>query len=140
MENTLVTRLKEYIINELSSSALYKKLAEIAPDEESKGFLEEFAADEYGHAEIFKRLYRNITGKRFNPETEAPQLMGTYFEIINGRIPDESGDYRKYMEEYINSGLSAPHRNVFWEAAQDENVHANRLQFLYNKAMMESDV
>ena len=140
MENTLVSRLKEYIISELTSSALYAKLAQIAPDEESKGFLEEFSADEYGHAEIFKRLFRNLTGKRFNPQIEEPQLMGTYFEIINGRIPDESGDYRTYMEEYINSGVGAPHRNVFWEAAQDENVHAHRLQFLYNKAMMESDI
>lgn len=137
MDNNIIRRLEEYITDELEAAEIYSRLAEIAPDDESREFLTEFADDEYGHAEIFKRLYRSLTGRRFNPKVEAPDLGGTYLEIINGRIPDESGDYRVYMEEFINSGLPAPQKNLFWEAAQDENVHAHRLAFLYNKAMAE---
>jgi len=59
-------------------------------------------------------------------------LDGDYREILMDRVLDESGDYRKYAEQYRNTG-NKELQDAFIKASTDENVHALRLLYLLDQ-------
>ena len=126
---TVPQRLQTYISAELHDSALYYELSKVAPTEDDRQLLMEFSEDEQSHAEMFKRIYRNMTGRSYNPVVPPVVLNGSYRDILRDRILDESGDYRKYSEQYLitkNTRL----KDAYFKAKTDENVHALRLLYL----------
>ncbi|MDQ5984183.1 MAG: hypothetical protein RUMPE_01222 [Eubacteriales bacterium SKADARSKE-1] len=123
-------KLQTYIIAELGDALLYKELAKMAPNEEYKNLLLDFSKDEQSHADEFKLIYRMITGKKFDPTVATPSLEGSFNDILRDRVLDESGDYRKYGEQYLNTTQNQILRDAYYRARTDENVHALRLLYM----------
>ena len=130
MEINIPQRLQMYIIAELGDSILYKELAKIAPNEIDRNLLLEFSRDEQSHADEFKLIYRMITGKRYDPIMHLPELKGSFEDIVRDRILDESGDYRKYGEQYLTTHKNQMLKDAYYRAMIDENLHALRLLYM----------
>jgi len=122
-----------YISAELSDAALYRELSKIAPSETARQLLMEFAEDEQAHAEEFKRIYRALAGRSYNPSMQPVVLHGSYRDILRERVLDESGDFRKYGEQYLQTTQNNVLKNAYYRARTDENVHALRLLYLLNQ-------
>lgn len=127
---TIPQRLEMYIDGELGDSALYKELAKTAPNDKFKELFLEFSEDEMSHAVEFKRIYKILTGKNYNPVIRPPVLEGTFEDILRDRVLDESGDFRKYGEQFIKTDKNYALRNAYYKARTDENVHALRLLYM----------
>jgi rubrerythrin len=120
-------KLQMYINAELGDSALYRELSKIAPNDAHRQLLLEFSEDEQAHAEEFKRLYRMLTGRSYHPVVKPLVLTDPYESILRNRVIDESGDFRKYGEQYIQTNDNNALKNAYYRARTDENVHALRL-------------
>lgn len=130
MELTTEQKLRMYIDAELGDAALYRKLATIAPNNTDRQLLLEFAANEQMHAARFKNIYKKMTGISYDPVVPVPEITGSYKEILHDRILDESGDYRKYGEQYLITKRNTALKNAYYLARTDENVHALRLIYM----------
>ena len=126
-------KLQMYIEAELHDAELYKELAKIAPNEGYRQLLIEFSEDEQSHADTFKKIYRMMFGKSYNPVVKAPEIRGSFEEVLRERILDESGDFRKYGEQYIQTQRNDVLKNAYYRARTDENVHALRLLYMLSK-------
>jgi len=133
LEMSTVQKLQLYIKAELGDAALYRELAKIAPNEDDRQLLLEFAEDEQSHANEFQRIYRTMTGRSYNPMIEPPVLQGTFNEILRERVIDESGDFRKYGQQYIQTDSNSVLKEAYYRARTDENVHALRLLYMLSK-------
>jgi len=133
MEMPLVQKLQMYIDAELGDSALYRELSKVAPKNEYRKLLMEFAEDEQSHADTFKRIYRNITGKSYDPDVKKPDITGEFDDILRDRVLDESGDFRKYGEQYLQTKRNDMLKDAYYRARTDENVHALRLLYMLSK-------
>lgn len=126
-------KLQTYIEAELGDAALYRKLAQIAPNEEDKKLLNEFANDEQSHAETFQNIYKMMFARSYTPVIGTPDVSGSFDDILRDRVLDESGDFRKYGEQYIKTENNNMLRNAYYRARTDENVHALRLLYMLSK-------
>lgn len=135
MDIEVAQRLRTYIDAELKDSALYRALSMMAPDDDDRQLLLEFSEDEYNHATAFRRIYRSMTGRSYNPTVGTPQIIGTYPDILRERILDESGDFRKYGEQYIQTKNNEELKNAYYRARTDENVHALRILYMLSKGI-----
>ncbi len=126
-------RLKTYIDAETKDSLLYRELAGFAPNDEYADLLIEFAEDEQSHADNFRYILERMTGRDYNPQFTPPVIEGDFFDILAGRVLDESGDYRKYGEQVKLSERNELLRNAYYKAHMDENVHALRLLYMLGK-------
>lgn len=133
MDMTTAQKLQMYINAELGDAALYRELSQKAPDEDDRQLLMEFADDEQSHAEMFKRIYRTLTGRSYHPVVNPTVLSGSFTDILRGRILDESGDFRKYGEQYLLSEGNDMLQDAYYRARTDENVHALRLLYMLSK-------
>ena len=132
MEMTTAQRLQMYIDAETKDAELYRELSRTAPDADDRRLLLEFSNDEQAHADEFKRIYRSITGRSYNPVVSPPVLEGSFDDILRDRVLDESGDFRKYGEQYAMTQNRAL-KNAYYRARTDENVHALRLLYMLSK-------
>lgn len=133
MEMTTPQKLQMYINAELGDAALYRELAEIAPNDEYRQLLLEFAEDEQSHADRFKKIYKMLTGRSYNPIVQKPKIEDSFYDILRERVLDESGDFRKYGEQYIITNNNSELKNAYYLARTDENVHALRLLYMISK-------
>lgn len=130
---TTAEKLETYIRAELGDAALYRELAKIAPSEEDRKLLLEFSADEQSHAQEFQKIYTMLTRSVYNPEVSTPVITKPYRDVLHERILDESGDFRKYGEQYIIPTMNSELTRAYYRARTDENVHALRLLYLLTK-------
>lgn len=133
LDITTAQRLQTYIDAELGDAILYRKLANMAPNNDDMQLLLEFSNDEQKHADTFKQIYRKMTGKNYDPIIKPPVLTGSYKDILRDRVLDESGDFRKYGEQYINTDKNPALKKAYYLARTDENVHALRLLYMLSK-------
>ncbi len=133
MDMSIPEKLQIYITAELGDAALYRALAKIAPNENDSQLLREFAEDEQSHADEFQRIYRSMTGKNYRPTLHPPDLSGSYRDILRDRVLDESGDFRKYGEQYLQTHQNLTLKNTYYRARTDENVHALRLLYMLSE-------
>lgn len=127
MEMATAQKLQMYINAELSDAALYRELSKIAPNDTDRQLLLEFSEDEQSHADEFKRIYRAMTGRSYHPVVKPLVLTAPFDAILRDRVIDESGDFRKYGEQYIQTTGNDMLKNAYYRARTDENVHALRL-------------
>jgi len=130
---TTTEKLETYIKAELGDAALYKELSKIAPSDEDRKLLLEFSADEQSHADEFKRIYTMLTRKTFNPEIKTPVISDSFKNVLRERVLDESGDFRKYGEQYLQENVNTMLKDAYYRARTDENVHALRLLYMISK-------
>jgi len=133
LDSNLIEELQAYIKTELTDAELFRKLAQMAPDEMQMNLLMEMAADEQSHADDFKLIYKDLTGEVYRPSIPPINVNLTYSQLLSDRILEETEDFRKYMyahQRYFNDETL---REIFFRAAVDENVHAVRLLELLNR-------
>ena len=130
---TTTEKLETYIKAKLGDAALYKELSKIAPNDEDRKLLMEFSADEQSHADEFKRIYTMLTRKTFNPEIKTPVISDSFKNVLRERVLDESGDFRKYGEQYLQENVNTMLKDAYYRARTDENVHALRLLYMISK-------
>lgn len=128
--SALACRLLEYIKDETADSRYYQELARMAPNTASRDLLLGFSRDEAGHAENFRKVYRQITGETppVLPPSPPPQIP-SYCEALKIRIIAESNDFVKYGQEF----LQAPDmqlRSLFYLTGAAEAQHAMRIPIL----------
>ena len=137
MDMTTTEKLETYIKAELGDAALYKELSKIALNEEDRKLLMEFSQDEQSHADEFKRIYYMLTRKNFNPEIQPPVISAPFRDVLRERVLDESGDFRKYGEQYLTTNMNTILKDAYYRARTDENVHALRLLYMLSKETPE---
>src|SRR5574344_856772 len=124
---TTSQKLESFINAELKDALLYKTLANSAPNSQAKMLLLEFAQDEENHAQNFRYLYKCITGREYFPQEPEVKIEGSFKDILRERILDESADYRKYGEQYLETNNNYKLKRAYYRARTDENVHALRI-------------
>ena len=82
------------------------------------------------HAEEFRRIYRTLAGRAYQPTVPTPVITGNFREILRDRVLDESGDFRKYGEQYSQTTRNNMLREAYYRARTDEAVHALRLLYM----------
>lgn len=128
----LITRLEEYIQDELQDSAYYRELAKLAPTELSKEIILGFSEGEKEHAETFQNVYITLTGRRYIPKPLEPIEIKDYEDALKIRVIAETNDYKKYGDEY----LMAPTKylqDIFFSVRTVEAQHAIRISILFEE-------
>ena len=126
----LITRLGDFIEDELRDATLYRTLARIAPKEEDKRILMGFAKDEQSHAESFSELYHKLSGKWYQAENEPIVIREPYDRLIHQRVIAESEASRVYGKFALDDAKGKAFRDAFRIASGDEIVHALRLLYM----------
>ncbi|MGN0383189.1 MAG: hypothetical protein ACI4DS_02885 [Eubacterium sp.] len=62
-----------------------------------------------------------------------PNLQGNYKDILRDRVLDESGDFRKYGEQYLSTNCNQRLKEAYYRARTDEAVHALRLLYMLSE-------
>ncbi len=130
MDMVVLQTQRAYIEAETKDAELYRELSKIAQNAEFRQLLLQFSDDEQLHADLFGSIYKKMTGKTYSPEIMKPVFTGSFFDILRERVIDESGDYRKYAEKYIDTQKNEALKDAYYRARTDENVHALRLLYM----------
>lgn len=123
----MLMKLQEYITAELTDYEFYMELSKMAPSDEAKFILIGIAEDEKCHAEMFQKIYRQMTGCCCCPKICPIVLQGKYEDILIDRVFDETADYKKYRCDLLTVSPNTAFWNACYKAGTDENCHANKL-------------
>lgn len=130
MEMTLLKRLQGYIDDELSAHEYYRDVAKIAPNEEYRKLLIETSDDEERHANEFKKIYRMLTGRDYNPDLPKAALKGDFRNNLRESFLDEIEAYKDYGKQYVETDRNRFLKELYYTAQLDENVHALRMLYM----------
>lgn len=133
MEMPVPQKLQTYITAEMKDAATYRELSKNAPNENDRQLLLGFAEDEQSHADNFKRIYKRMTGRSYNPDIPPIVFTEQYRDTLRDRVLDESGDFRKYGDQYLLTTQNDELKEAYYRARTDENVHALRLLYLLSE-------
>jgi len=128
----LIMDLEEYIQDEMQDSAYYRELAKFAPTDLSRDIILEFSMDEAMHAENFQKAYYMLTGRRYIPKPLEPIVIDDYEDALKLRIIAETGDYKKYGEQYLKAPTKYL-RDLFFMTRTDEARHAMKIPILFEE-------
>ncbi|WP_240948555.1 ferritin-like domain-containing protein [Bacillus sp. RO1] len=120
------------INGEYSAVACYEKLAQMAPDAETRKRITEIREDEIKHYNTFSQIYQSLTGKTATPEI-TEECMDDYQEGLVASLKDEQETVDFYLD--IADSTQNPYiRRVFKRAAADEQNHAVWFLFFYTES------
>lgn len=131
MEIGLPTQIQEHIYAELYNEEVYRQMAEMAPTDEHRKLLLEFARDDRSHADELTKIYRSLFVEDYSPVLPPIKLSGTYQENLRKRVLEESESFRTYDRQYRSTNNTAL-KNAYYRARADDNVHTSRLLYLLN--------
>ena len=95
-------KIGEWINMELHNAQLYRVLARSAPNDREKHILEDFSDDSQDTAETLMRIYKKMTGYRFEPKPVPLKENGSYRNVIRSRIGEEIRLSKMYRNAYMN--------------------------------------
>ncbi|WP_082232144.1 ferritin family protein [Halobacillus massiliensis] len=127
----LTADLQKAINGEYTAITCYEKLAEMAPDEQTKEKILEIRGDEERHFQTFSSIYTQLTGQQYTPEL-VEECPGTFAEGIDSAFKDEQNT----VDFYLDIAENAPNQFVkesFHRAAADEQNHAVWFLYFLNK-------
>ncbi|NLP52241.1 ferritin-like domain-containing protein [Bacillus sp. RO1] len=129
---TLIENIMKAINGEYSAVACYEKLAQMAPDAETRKRITEIREDEIKHYNTFSQIYQSLTGKTATPEI-TEECMDDYQEGLVASLKDEQETVDFYLD--IADSTQNPYiRRVFKRAAADEQNHAVWFLFFYTES------
>lgn len=100
MEDALKKSLCMYIADLISDGIFYEELSKKAPDECQRRLLREFARDEMGHRDNFRRIYYEYFGEPLRELAALPDVGGEYEELVREKMLCESRKFRSLTEQY----------------------------------------
>ena len=95
-------KIGEWINMELHNAQLYRVLARSAPNDREKHILEDFSDDGQDTADTLMRIYKKMTGYRFEPKPVPLKENGSYRNVIRSRIGEEIRLSKMYRNAYMN--------------------------------------
>lgn len=125
-------KLGEYINIELHNAQLYRILAKSAPNDRDKHILEEFSDDCQDTAEEFMKLYKKMTGYKFDPVPVPIKETGSYRSVLKSKIRDEIRLSKRYRKDYLNTSDNLSLKRTFFNAYHTALEHSVGLIELLN--------
>jgi rubrerythrin len=124
----LIGEVEKAITGEYNAIHCYKKLADLACNEQEKSQILEIREDEIRHHKQFEQIYTRLTGRRPPQQKQSEECPDIYVEGLEFALLDEQKTVDFYME--VADGTSEPViKETFRRAAADEQNHA--VWFLY---------
>ncbi len=117
-------KLGEFINTELHNTELYRALSKSAPNNRDKEILEEFSDDCQDNAGEFMRIYKRMTGYKFDPRPVPVTETGSYRSVLRSRIRDETRLSKKYRREYMITSDNLALKRAFFNAYHNSLEHA----------------
>lgn len=135
--HSLPQLLNEYIKDELHDFHYYMEVAKKADRPEVKKMVEEFAYDEYQHAQMLTAYYVRLTGSMptIGPLTIEP-VGDDLEEVFMERVIPETSDMKKWKRLYLST-CDPWLRDIAFNNMVDESQHATRLLYLVEQADVE---
>lgn len=135
--NSLPQMLAEYYRDELHDYHYYKELAKKVSDIDAKKIVQEFACDEYEHAQLLKDYYVHLTGTMPMVSPIIIEPIGNDLEEeFMGRVLPETSDMKKWKNLYLSTEDPVL-RDIAFNNMNDEAQHATRLLYLAEEADVE---
>ncbi len=129
--NYLTQDIAKAINGQYSAIACYTKLAEIAPNEDTRKQILEIRQDEVRHYQVFSQIYTAITGTEPTPRLTEACPKG-YKEGLMFSFKDEQKTVDFYLD--IAEKAQDPYiKENFKRAAADEQNHAVWFLYYYTK-------
>ncbi|ACL69267.1 ferritin family protein [Halothermothrix orenii] len=121
------------VAGETTDRRFYRYLLNAAPNEKERAIISGIREDELRHYELFRQIYRDITGRNPVPlgddEFEEPE---NYLAGIEEAKLGEIETAAKYRQIYY--GLrTREHRDKLFEIITDELRHADLYDYLYTR-------
>lgn len=126
-DSSIIRDIEKAIQGEYQAIVCYEKLAELAPNEETRDRILEIRKDEVKHYHVFSQIYTKLTGKKptVMKEVECPE---GYREGLDFAFKDEQITVDFY-HEIADRAKDLQIKQQFRRAAYDEQNHA--VWFLY---------
>lgn len=128
-----IENIKEYILDENEDATFYSRLITLAPNEEQKKIIEDIRDDEILHAQIFRKIFTELTGVVLPPSQKSTnENITTSFSYKEGLKKALFGEldavkkYRETMAYMPNKELT----DMFFYVLSDEIRHANKYNYL----------
>jgi len=128
-----VEEMKLLILLEMAGEPLYGKLAELAPNEESRELLLKNGREETAHAHRLKKAIEILTGADFeippmsaNPYASAPPFTELSRELLEGLAAGE----QKGGQDYERMAAAEPNAEVaelLRQNGREETTHGERV-------------
>ncbi|GAB6935246.1 MAG: ferritin-like domain-containing protein [Calditerricola sp.] len=123
--------LRMALVGERSAIAFYRRLLDMAPNDEHRKQIEHAYEDEKKHYRMFENLYIRLTGRR--PDVKPMTVtFATYEEGLKKAFYDELEAAELYRDTQLLTRNKAI-RDIFYEAMTDEMEHAARFSFIYHQ-------
>lgn len=117
-------KIGEWINIELHNAQLYRVLARSAPNDRDKQIIEEFSDDSQDTAETLMKIYKKMTGYRFEPKPVPLKENGSYRSVVKSRIREEIRLSKMYRQAYMNMQDNYPLRRIIFNAYHTALEHA----------------
>lgn len=126
MDYSLPQRLQDYIESELNYEALYRAIADIAPNETERQIFLEIAENERRHAEKFLQIYVALTGQDYTPQTYPRTMEGPYQFALRQLLINEHKTFQEYHQQFMKTDNMAL-KSVCYEAGRNKSDHVHKL-------------
>lgn len=130
MDFGLPQRLQDYIDTELNHEALYRAMADIAPNEEEQRLFLEIADNERQHASAFQNVYTAVTGQHYDtPQIYPVTVTEPYQFALRQLLLNEHRSFKEYHSQFMKTDNMAL-KNACYEIGRNKSNHINRLMSL----------
>lgn len=124
-----IAQLAGAINDEASAIRLYEDLEGMAPSE-YRDFVTHAKNDEMIHLQLFRKLYRKLTGNDSVVQTEVPKFP-TYKAGVEIAFRRELEAAELYRDMYLST-RNPKIRDTLFKTMTDEMEHAQRFSFLFS--------
>lgn len=123
--------LKTFIYNQLYAAEMYKLLASIAPDEDTKKTMLNFASDCSNHANYLDRFYQEEMTSSYHPIVRKPETHGSFKDTVFWMYRFEGDTYREFYISSFNNLYTEQYRLLLSYIAGICNNHSTILNHIY---------
>lgn len=125
----LMNMIMEALADERAAGVFYGRMANIAPDYDSKEAFLEASRDEKRHAIMVRDLIKELTGVEPPGTMEQVPQITDFVEGLRRALEGEEADIATYTNIINMSGIESV-RRVFRLLRDDEMVHAGKFRML----------
>ena len=126
VDYSLPQRLQDYIEAEQNDEALYRAMADIAPNEEERRIFLEIAENERRHADSFLKIYLAMTGQNYTPRAYPRTLEGPYRFALRQLLLNEHRTFQEYHRQFMKTD-NMELKSVCYEAGRNKSTHIQKL-------------
>lgn len=126
--------IRNSTLNEAEDEAFYTYLISIAPDNESKEFIQKIKEDEEKHGVLLREVYYDLTGIRIPQSTiqSDENLNSNFLEGLKKAFKGEIAAMEKYRT-ILQSMEKRQNYDKIFEIMTDEMKHAMKYNYLITK-------